>query len=103
MFAQAGTAFEKTVASRQSVLALIAAIQYRNRSGNWPKDLKELGFSIADPYTDGEVRFRRDPDGFRIYSVDFAEVDDGGMFNHERSADRNARDLVLAAHPSWGF
>jgi len=103
VFAQAGTAFEKTVASRQSVLALIAAIQYRNRSGNWPKDLKELGFSIADPYTDGEVRFRRDPDGFRIYSVDFAEVDDGGMFNHERSADRNARDLVLAAHPSWGF
>lgn len=101
VFAQAGTAFEKMEATRQSTLALIEALRFRNRTGAWPKDLDQIGFEIDDPYSGKPIRYTAGPEGFRIYTVYADGKDDGGKFAHQPSGNAEGRDLVLAAHPVW--
>lgn len=57
----------------------IALIQYRQAKGTFPNTLAELGQpGLIDPFTGESLIYRKDGDGFVVYSVDADMKDDNG-------------------------
>jgi len=87
LFPAARAAFEadgRALASRDALIAAIAAERHRLKHGTYPSRLDELvpDFLPAipiDPFDGRPLRFVRSDDGLRIYSVGRNRKDDGGM------------------------
>jgi len=61
----------------------LAACRFRLESGEWPETLEALvpAYLSAvpdDPFADGSLRYRKENDGVKIYSVGRDRQDDGG-------------------------
>lgn len=57
---------------------LIAALQFRAKSGRWPASLAEAGVNYADPHGSGPLRLRVLGPEIRVYSVGPNGTDEGG-------------------------
>jgi hypothetical protein len=67
-------------AEEDAVMAGAAVLSYRARNGAWPDRLDEVLPRLPlDPFTLRPLRYRRDGDGFVIYSLGPSGVDDGGQ------------------------
>ncbi|NBB94580.1 MAG: hypothetical protein GVY16_02460 [Planctomycetes bacterium] len=57
---------------------------YRAEHGDWPESLEQLLPEILqtvppDPWSDGPLKYRREGDGFVLYSIGDDLEDDGGV------------------------
>lgn len=78
------------VARQRLLLAAIAVLRERRQTGVLPVALPSgLGANRMDPFDDKPLRYRKQGDGFIVYSVGADRKDDGG-----RPRDRNAGDDV---------
>ncbi len=68
-------------------LALIRALQYRNRTGHFPKSLAEINIDSADPLSGDSLRYIVDNDGIQIYSIGPDKVDNGGPLMRKNKPD----------------
>ena len=59
----------RSVAKRRSLQGLVAAMQYRLQNGTFPSDLSKAGFTDPDPFGGQPLRFWREGDSIRVYSV----------------------------------
>lgn len=87
LYGPAGEAMVRQAATLRSLDALITALQYRNRTGKWPKDLTTAGYAKPDPFTGQPLRVRVQSNELRVYSLGANERDDGGYrhLSEERS------------------
>jgi hypothetical protein len=84
-------------AVRRAALAVMELNAYRQQFGAYPDSLPELGNLpvLRDPFTGGSFAYRRQADGFVLYSVGANGTDEGGL--HDRRGDKN--DIVLWPPP----
>jgi len=67
------------VADVQIVRAGLGSLRYRNVHGQFPPTLDALELEgLTDPYDGKPLRYRREADGFVVYSVDEDQKDNGG-------------------------
>lgn len=83
----------------------IAAYRFQAANGRWPQSLDELTPEFllkvpTDPFTGGPLRFIRDKDEIRIYSVGPNRQDDGGVEAPETDDDG---DLKFSGEPDVVF
>ncbi|HUU86100.1 MAG TPA: hypothetical protein VM243_21595 [Phycisphaerae bacterium] len=73
----------RTVTSSNATIVTVALSAYRHDHGEYPASLDELVDEYLDrmpldPYVDEPLHYRRDGEGFVLYSVGSNQVDDGG-------------------------
>jgi len=83
--------------ARRAALAVTELNAYRQRFGAYPRSLADLGdlSVLQDPFTGASFAYRRQADGFVLYSVGANGTDEGGL--HDRRGDKN--DIVLWPPP----
>jgi DNA-directed RNA polymerase specialized sigma24 family protein len=82
--------FARARAHESMIRAAVELRLYKLMHGHYPSAIEELlSQSHSDPFTGGSLRYRRDADGFILYSVGPDGRDDGGA--REKDA-----DLVLS-------
>jgi hypothetical protein len=70
---------------------------YRNAHGAFPRNLLDVGH-YRDPFSQGDLMYRREPHGFRVYSLGTARKDFHGLVGREVSeAAKKRGDFNLAA------
>jgi hypothetical protein len=72
--------FYRPEAQRQITLGYLEALMTKAKTGAFPD---KLNGDYPDPLGEGPVGYRRDELGFRVWSVGFNMVDDGGRFRME--------------------
>ena len=71
--------FTRMQASSRLTLVGLEVLDFRQRVGTYPQSLSDLGAEIPkDPFTQGDFRYRLEPDGFLLYSDGPDLKDDGG-------------------------
>lgn len=78
VFSQAGDALVRQQAGIRALDALLASLEYRNRTGQWPETLAAAGYTKPDPFTGQPLRIRKDNGEVRVYSLGQNETDEGG-------------------------
>jgi hypothetical protein len=88
------------VAFHRLATTALAVEQFRNHHGRLPEELDELTPGLLaevpeDPFTGGELQYRRTEKGYLIYSFGRDRRDDGGLEESEkkRSSDGKSYDL----------
>jgi len=92
VFAQADKACVKHEFWPKMNLALIRAVQFRNRTGRYPKTLAEIKIDSADPMSGDKLRYVVDPAGIQIYSIGPDAIENGGPLVRTMTGD-GKRDL----------
>lgn len=69
----------RLVMNRRLLLASIAVLAIREKSGQVPKALPDLGVQSIDPFSLKPLRYKTVGKGFKVYSVGADGVDDGGL------------------------
>jgi hypothetical protein len=93
----------KTV--RRAIVAVLAALEYRQEHGAYPPDLDQLvkaGYLETvptDPYTGRPFVYRRTESNFLLYSAGEDQKDDGGI----PGTDNRGRPRMWADHGDWIF
>lgn len=72
-------AVTRALAYRRLLAAGIEVLTVRLKIGHLPAALPPLGPDGIDPFSEKPVRYKLMADGFKVYSVDADEVDDGGL------------------------
>ncbi|WOO41715.1 hypothetical protein [Rubellicoccus peritrichatus] len=77
----------------------LSLTQYHNDHGIYPETLDQLLPDYLrelpiDPFSGNRFIYRREGDGYLLYSIGLNMFDDGGTPNHEGLADENEGDLV---------
>jgi hypothetical protein len=93
LFEFADAAFEgnrRCLAAHRLATVSLAAIAHRRRTGSYPATVE----APLDPFSERPLVYRRDGDGFLVYSVDIDRNDDGGAESQDARRNRGARDLV---------
>lgn len=92
-----GKGFERYISAQRKVLALqhlaqasLALITYRHRFGGYPATLGELrsklGWAVGgDPFSGGDLKYRREGKGFLVYSIGPDRKDDRGLKPYDRA------------------
>ena len=84
-----GTAWDRD-AERDSNAAVVeagaAVLAYRARHGAYPAELAQVPIHTQDPFTGGPLHYRRQKDGFIVYSVGKDGKFDGNVTSDVRSA-----------------
>ncbi|MCX7046334.1 MAG: hypothetical protein NTX50_12720 [Candidatus Sumerlaeota bacterium] len=90
----------QSVAMARVTRAGLAALQYRQMKGAYPKSLEDLGDinEYNDPFVNAPLRYRSDGKGFIIYSVGADQQDNNGSSN--KGANRLDKDVVWR-HEDW--
>jgi len=78
VFAQADLAVVKYELTPQMNVALIRAVQHRNRTGQFPARLSDIGIEIEDRLAGGEVRYKAAGGIVQVWSAGADKVDNGG-------------------------
>jgi len=73
--------------------ALVAVLLDHARTGDWPNALPGAAATLVDPFDNRPLRYRRTPNGFRVWSVGVNDKDDGGVTT--RDANGAPRDLAV--------
>ena len=83
--------------SRRATLLVANLKSHRQQYGTYPESLGVFGDSdiVFDPFTDEYFAYRRDGDGFVLYSLGANGADDGGMHDWRG----NTNDLVYWPRP----
>ncbi|GAG36566.1 unnamed protein product, partial [marine sediment metagenome] len=89
---RAAESFDRLDATANSARLAIALRQYKRDHGEYPGQLEPLvpGYVDAlpqDPFDGQTFRYRRDGDGFLLYSIGRDRTDDGGAPTQNRSGD----------------
>lgn len=72
----------------------LAIIDYHREHGSYPENLEQTGAkNLIDPFTGKSLIYRREPEGFVIYSVGDDQTDDGGHYDLKEPW--NDKDIVL--------
>lgn len=69
---------QTSIARIASLDALLAVLQYRNRTGRWPDSLAAAGVNATDPFTRQPYRMKRDSAALRIYSPGPPRIENAG-------------------------
>ncbi len=82
----------------------IAACVYKSRFGDYPHSLSDLNklawkLEMEDPFSGRPLVYKRQADGFLLYSIDSDLKDNGGRANPDYPASREGCDMVWTAHP----
>ncbi len=77
-------AFAKADANQRATIAVLAAYRYQRKHGQFPDSIDQLVGEFLDelpldPFDSKPLRYRREKEGFRIYSIGFDRVDNGGQ------------------------
>lgn len=80
--------------------AFIDVLQFRNHHGRWPESLAEAGVRALDPFDAEPLRYRREGEGFRIWSVGPNTRDDGGVT--KAGGDSEVADDLAVIYPLPG-
>jgi hypothetical protein len=99
IFANAGSAFDRDRANRASHLGLIAALEYRARHGQLPKDLAQAGFAMQDPFGGEPLKLHVREDGIAVSSIGVDGKDGGGVLRQPATGLSN--DDPMAMFPTW--
>lgn len=88
IFARAGTKVDQAVANITMCRLVLALKAHRRDTGAYPASLRELQPSLDwtipdDPFSGQPYVYRRQEQGFVLYSVGENAVDDGGMSEYE--------------------
>jgi len=67
-------------------LALIRAVQHRNRTGDFPRSLAEINIDSADPLSGDSLCYVIENEGIQIYSLGPDKVDNGGPLMRKNKA-----------------
>jgi hypothetical protein len=94
-FGSIAMSLQRSRARTYCLRAAIDVIQFRNRTGEYPRSLVQAGVTELDPFTGKELGFRVDGKGFRVYSVGVDGVDDGGATREERQGGQYDEALVF--------
>ncbi len=86
---------EYTRGKRDATVAILYAVQFHNKTGQWPADLIDAG--VVDAWSGKPLLIRYSGDEPLIYSVGFDQEDDGGQFDDsaERWDERSIGDWVI--------
>jgi len=91
------------IAQQRLILTALAVEQYRIFENRPPNSLAELTPKYlpevpTDPFDGKEIRFRKESDGYVIYSIGPDHIDDGGKKQIPRAAkiDHPKGDIVFA-------
>jgi len=76
---------ETLARNRASAAAVAVALYRRENGGKYPETLSALVPSYLpatpiDPYSGAELKYRRDVNGYKVYSVGANRKDDGGVW-----------------------
>lgn len=89
-------------ASRRATQLSYGVHLFKARNGRWPASLDELpaehrDFVRADPFTNEDLRYRADSNGFTIYTAGENGIDDGGIHSPAggTTKDSNSDDYVF--------
>ena len=87
------------IAQLEMLHAVLALVVYRDANGGYPESLdalvpKRLDAAPIDPFSDKPVVYRREGEGYVLYSVGPDFNDDGGVDAGKLFAD-DPHDLVL--------
>lgn len=68
------------------LIALIRAVQYRNRTGDFPKSLADINVDSADPLSGDKLRYVVDHEGVKLWSIgaeqkDTEDIFKGGLYS----------------------
>lgn len=93
LFDRAGSKTDQAVANITMCRLVLALKAHRRDTGAYPASLKELqptlGWTIPDdPFSGKPYVYRRQGDGFILYSLGTNEIDDGGMSEYEPQTGR---------------
>jgi hypothetical protein len=80
----------------------LACRLYKNRTGQYPENLEALVPGIlkdvpVDPFTGKPLIYRREGEGFIVYSLGSNERDDGGRSTY------NITQLVMKEDDDWAW
>jgi hypothetical protein len=82
--------WSQRLACRNATLVLVALKRHHRRAGQWPESLEAagaLGEIAADPLSGGAFVYRRQGEGFVLYSTGDNGVDDAGRNNPRDGSD----------------
>lgn len=100
VFASIGQAFDRLLATKRCTSALIQTIAWKNRTGNWPKSLKEAGINEVDPFDQKPLKFMLTKAGIQVYSVGPNGKDEEGQIPFDSVPVGSPRsDDVAASFP----
>jgi hypothetical protein len=98
----------ETLARNRASAAVIAVTLYRrDHRGEYPETLSQvvpsyLPASPIDPYSGGELKYRHDANGYKVYSIGANRKDDGGVWEQrsdlQLSRRGNPLDIGVAVH-----
>ncbi len=83
----------RSKANYEATLTVIALLRYEKEKGNLPVSLEalvEAGYLKSvptDPYSDGELVYKKTDDGFTLYSVGDNFTDDDGEYGTKKNGD----------------
>jgi len=86
-------AYRKRVAYERTALALISALQYEAKSGQWPQST-----AFVDPFNGTPLGTSASKDGFIVWSIGPDRLDDRGA-GPERNGKKGAADDIAAIVP----
>lgn len=78
-FEQLGVSVAKSRAIQETTVAFIKVLQFKSKSGVFPKDLAEAGFTELDPFTKKSYKMVVDGENVRVYSVGPNKKDELGQ------------------------
>jgi len=90
MFERYISAQRRTRAMQHLAQASLALITYRHRFGGYPANLEQLrsrlGWAVGgDPFSAGDLKYRREGKGFLVYSIGPDRKDDRGLKPYDRA------------------
>ncbi len=83
-------------------LAMLDAILYRAKHGDWPTDISQLGTEVKDPFSQKPLKVAKHGGFFRVYSFGPDGIDGGGLIEAEALKVRKYSDDVVILFPSKG-
>jgi hypothetical protein len=88
-------AFERNNAKRSMTRALMLAVDFKQKNGRFPADLKEISFTDLDPFSMKPFGYKVVGNELRIYSVGVDRVDNDGLQLIEAEGDERQFDDVV--------
>ncbi|HVT11223.1 MAG TPA: hypothetical protein VHE55_03070 [Fimbriimonadaceae bacterium] len=84
----------RATAYRRMLWAGIAVLSVYEKTHRLPAKLPDMGDNGLDPFSDKPLGYKLTADGFKVYSIDNDEVDDGGLSRAEDTTGKsNTHDI----------
>lgn len=95
-----GQSYAKNLTLRRGTWLTLGLHWYRDQHGTWPESLDQIAeYTISeafgDPMSGNHFVYRRDDDGFRLYSPGVNGIDEDGRWDYCHAEDGYDDDLVI--------